>query len=92
MGETRAKVLIKGRVQGVGFRFSTVRQAERMGVSGWVRNTMSGHVEAEFEGEERAVKRMVDWCRSGPGMARVTDIDIGYMSPTGEESGFHVRY
>ncbi|MFO7898627.1 MAG: acylphosphatase [Planctomycetota bacterium] len=92
MSETRAEVSIGGRVQGVGFRFSTVRRAESLGLTGWVRNTMRGGVEAVFEGEERAVKQMVDWCRQGPRMARVADIDVEYAEPTGEMSGFQVRF
>ncbi|MFW6159313.1 MAG: acylphosphatase [Planctomycetota bacterium] len=92
MSEKRAKVRIRGRVQGVGFRFSTVRRAESLGLSGWVRNTMRGGVEAVFEGEERSVKQMVDWCRQGPRLARVADIDVEYTEPTGEMSGFQVRF
>lgn len=70
------RVLITGRVQGVGYRAWTRDKAAVLGVSGWVRNRRNGDVEAVFSGTESAVETMLDACRDGPGWARVTDVRI----------------
>ncbi len=87
----RAHVIIKGRVQGVGFRYSTYHEAQRRGVTGWVRNLPGGDVEAEFEGSAEAVQDMVDWCRRGPRMARVTEVETHWESGEPEYGEFRVR-
>ena len=66
---------IVGRVQGVGFRESVRQQAERLGITGWVRNCMDGTVEAVISGDEAAVSAMLDWCRRGPPLARVEAVE-----------------
>ncbi|HEX6149223.1 acylphosphatase [Nocardioides sp.] len=86
----RVHVEITGRVQGVFFRDSCRSEALRRGVSGWVRNTAAGSVEAELEGEDDAVQALVDWCRVGPPFASVTGVSVSPLTPTGE-SGFEVR-
>ncbi len=63
----RARALITGRVQGVAYRYETQWAAERLGVSGWVRNRADGSVEAVFEGERPKVEEMLAWCREGYG-------------------------
>ena len=87
---TRKRVIVSGRVQGVFFRDSTRRRAEAAGVAGWVRNTADGTVEAVFEGDEAAVDEMVEFCRSGPGRAEVSAVDVEDEQPEGL-SGFDVR-
>ncbi|GAA4194919.1 acylphosphatase [Microbacterium oryzae] len=72
----RVRVVVAGGVQGVGFRWSTARQAERLGVSGWVRNAGSTTVEAELEGAPDAVQAVVDWMRHGPVGARVDALTV----------------
>lgn len=69
-------VKISGRVQGVWFRSSTKQKAEMLGVKGWVRNTSDGCVEAIFEGDEKLVDEMIDWCSHGPPLAKVEKIDV----------------
>ena len=69
MAATRRRVVAHGRVQGVFFRDSTRREAERRGVAGWARNTADGTVEAVFEGAAEAVDAMVEFVRDGPGHA-----------------------
>jgi acylphosphatase len=72
----RRRVIVRGRVQGVFFRETTRHLAEQAGVAGWVRNRPDGTVEAVFEGEPEAVKRVVEACRTGPPMAEVTDVEV----------------
>ncbi|MFW6044535.1 MAG: acylphosphatase [Planctomycetota bacterium] len=90
--ESRAELFIEGHVQGVFFRGSTRRRARSVGVDGYVRNLPDGRVEAVFEGNERTVKDMVNWCHQGPSSARVDSVDIEWTNPTGEFSGFNIRY
>lgn len=84
------RVVVRGFVQGVGFRFAAVRAAEARGVSGWVRNRGDGTVEALFEGAADAVESMVEWCREGPRGARVTGVEVFDEHPEGMR-GFAVR-
>lgn len=91
MAAKRAHVFVRGRVQGVSFRYYTVREAQRKGVSGWVRNLHDGRVEAIFEGDQAAVEGMVDWCRSGSPAAIVDDVKVSWSEPKGEFDGFRVR-
>ena len=65
---------IDGRVQGVGFRESMRRQAERLGITGWVRNCAEGSVEAVISGDESAISAMLAWCHAGPPLARVDKV------------------
>jgi len=84
-------VLISGRVQGVWFRANTKEKAEELGLTGWVRNTKEGNVEAVFEGEEEVVKKMIDWCHHGPPLARVDKIVVKKQKPYGFKD-FSIRY
>lgn len=85
----RARVRVQGRVQGVWFRESTRRQAEQLGLAGWVRNREDGSVEAVFEGPVDAVAQAVAWCRLGPPRAEVTAVAVDEEPPEGER-GFRV--
>ena len=89
--EERVHVFASGRVQGVAFRDSTRSQAEQLGLSGWVRNTGDGRVEALFEGESDLVNQMIEWCKSGPSSADVEDVSVDREEPLGDLSGFEVR-
>lgn len=88
----RAHIFISGRVQGVFFRSETRREAKKRGVKGWVRNLPDGRVEAVFEGEEKSVKELIEFCKHGPPGARVTNVEILWESPTGEFRDFEIRY
>jgi acylphosphatase len=70
------RLVIRGRVQGVGFRDAAVQAAFELGVTGWVRNRREGHVEAQVQGEAAAVERFVIWCRRGPPLARVAEVAL----------------
>jgi acylphosphatase len=85
----RRRVRASGRVQGVFFRDSVRREADRRGVSGWARNCSDGTVEAVFEGPEDAVSALVDFCRAGPGHSQVDQLDVDTEEPEGL-SGFDV--
>lgn len=68
--------MICGRVQGVWYRASTKQKADELGVTGWVKNTKEGNVEAVFEGEESLVDEMIAWCWNGPALAHVTEVTV----------------
>jgi len=87
----RLHVLIDGRVQGVGFRFSTESRALTLGLSGWVRNRADGRVEAEFEGTKAPLEEMLEWCRHGPRLARVTNVEASWEEGEPHHHGFHCR-
>jgi acylphosphatase len=72
----RRRVVVSGRVQGVGFRFACAREAGRLGLAGWVRNRADGTVEAAFQGPPPEVDLMVAWCAKGPTLARVRHTDV----------------
>jgi acylphosphatase len=86
----RRRVVVHGFVQGVFFRDSVQRLAERNGVAGWVRNNPDGTVESVFEGDPESVQRLVDYCRSGPRGASVDRVDV-YDEETEGATGFAVR-
>jgi acylphosphatase len=90
--ETRAHVFVSGRVQGVFFRSETKHKADRYDVKGWVHNLPDGRVEAVFEGEEEAVKALIEFCKRGPSGARITNVDLRWEKFTGEFGAFKVRY
>lgn len=70
----RIRLLISGRVQGVGFRYWAHQQATRIGLSGWVKNLYDGTVECECQGEEQQVEEFIGYCSSGPARSSVTNI------------------
>ncbi|NEO32933.1 MAG: acylphosphatase [Symploca sp. SIO3C6] len=88
--QIRAHVFISGRVQGVGYRYSTLHQAKLLGISGWVQNLFDGRVEAVFEGTVEAIQAMIRWCYQGPLSAVVQDVAVDYETPEGLQ-GFEVR-
>ncbi|MDX2100748.1 MAG: acylphosphatase [Leptolyngbyaceae cyanobacterium bins.59] len=81
---------ISGRVQGVGYRFTTCQVASERGLSGWVRNLTDGRVEAVFEGPEAQVSAMLRWCEQGPETAIVKNVKIEYGQVEGLQ-GFETR-
>jgi len=84
------RAVLTGRVQGVGFRWSARRAAERIGVSGWVRNRPDGSVEAHLEGAEERVDAMLSWLARGPDGANVRDVAVEGAEPE-ELKGFRIR-
>jgi acylphosphatase len=86
----RRRVVVHGRVQGVFFRDTTRRLALEQGVSGWVRNTWEGTVEAVFEGPPEAVVRLVDYAHRGPAGAAVERVEVFEEDEEGLQ-GFAIR-
>lgn len=87
----RAHALIKGRVQGVWYRQSTADEANRLGLSGWVRNLPDSSVEAVFEGGGETVEQALTWCRRGPPAAKVEEVSVAWEEPEGLAPPFLVR-
>ncbi len=83
---------IKGRVQGVGFRFAAVDEARRLGLTGWVRNTHAGDVELVAEGPRDRLQRLGTWCHAGPPGALVTDVDEQWLADAGEFDAFRIGH
>ena len=85
-------VIISGKVQGVWFRLNTKNKAEKLNLTGWVRNTNDGKVEAVFEGEERDINEMIKWCYEGPQLANVKNVNIETKSPLNCFDKFEIKY
>jgi acylphosphatase len=85
------RLLIRGRVQGVGYRDAAVQAACALGVCGWVRNRRDGSVEAVAQGAPDAVERFAAWCRRGPPLARVEDIGTIDADVDAELGAFEMR-
>ncbi|WP_372622950.1 acylphosphatase [Falsiroseomonas sp.] len=82
---------IEGRVQGVGYRDWMIREANRLGLHGWVRNRPDGSVQALVDGDEGAVRTLLTACRRGPALARVDRIEERLAADPPAEPGFHRR-
>ncbi len=92
MGNARAHVIITGKVQGVFFRASTQDEALRLGLKGWVRNLPNGSVEAVFEGDKKAIEKIISWCHEGPPWARVQEVKVKWEPYQGEFERFSIIY
>ena len=88
----RAHIWISGLVQGVWYRASAKDVARRLGLRGWVRNLPDGRVEIVAEGDEEALKALIDWCWEGPPLARVENVEVVWEPYLGEFSDFTVKY
>lgn len=88
----RLEARVEGRVQGVGFRYYTQREAQKLGLSGWVRNLRSGGVQLAAEGSEGALRKLLEAVRKGPPMSRVERVDEKWKEPEGERGSFEVTF
>lgn len=86
----RVHVVVRGIVQGVGYRYTLRMIAEESGVTGWVRNLRDGAVEAELEGTAAQVDEVLAWMAEGPPGARVDSATVADAAPSGAR-GFEVR-
>ena len=85
------RLVIRGRVQGVGYRYAMVVAATTLRVSGWVRNRRDGTVEALVQGDADAVEQLMAWCRVGPPSARVTAVATVEVAPEPALGAFQPR-
>src|SRR4030095_5317046 len=87
----RAHAHILGRVQGVGYRYFVVTEAEDLGLEGWVRNLPDGRVELVAQGPKGRVENLLERCRKGPDLARGGAVAVACEPPGAERHGFRVR-
>ncbi len=97
MGQEQKKMVrvhlrIYGLVQGVFFRSTMKQVANRLGVTGWVRNLPDGSVEAVVEGPENKVREIIRWAYRGPPLARVEKVDVEWQEYRGEFRDFRIKY
>jgi acylphosphatase len=88
--KVRAHIYVSGRVQGVYYRKNARRSALSLGLTGWVRNLPDRRVEAVAEGERDQVEEFLGWCREGPTMAIVRNVEVAWERATGEYETFSV--
>ena len=86
----RVKAIVTGRVQGVSYRATTVDEAQRLGITGWVRNRSDGSVELEAEGSAEVIAKLLAWCEQGPSLARVSHLAVEELAPTGATGSFKI--
>ena len=88
----RIHVWVSGVVQGVGFRYFTIREARKLGVSGWVKNTYDGKVEIIVEGEEWQLQELIEKVKIGPSHSSVSGVQVEKEEYKNEFTGFEVRF
>ena len=86
------RLIVRGKVQGVYFRFNMRQVAMKNSVVGWVRNLPDGNVEALLEGNKEDVNQVVQWSKIGPENARVDEVKMDYGQYTGKYKDFIIRY
>lgn len=87
----RKQALVRGMVQGVGFRYYAQSEARRLGLAGFVRNRTDGSVEVEMEGDAASVWAMLAWLQHGPPSAHVEAVEVTTIPPL-DETGFRIGY
>ncbi|HEY6299483.1 MAG TPA: acylphosphatase [Candidatus Binatus sp.] len=90
-GRARLHLVISGRVQGVGFRFSAYDEAKDLALAGWVRNLPNGDVEIVAEGSRENLQMLAAWAHLGPPSAHITEVREDWLDPTGEFTEFRIR-
>lgn len=92
MNRIRVQLVVRGQVQGVGFRYFTKRTAQALELTGWVRNCADGSVEAVLEGPEESISAALDDMRQGPAGGHVDALHSEKSPYRGEFNGFEVRF
>ena len=88
----RAHIIVKGKVQGVNFRYYFAKIANQAGLTGWVKNSGNyQEVEAVLEGEETDIKRLLAWCWKGPPRSEITDVKTTMEKYQGEFTKFKIK-
>ncbi len=91
MSDIRTHLHITGRVQGVGFRYFALLQAETLGLTGWVKNNYDGSVESEVEGERSAVEEYIVQMKIGPRWSSVKGVDVDYLQYEAQYNSFDIK-
>ena len=92
MPKARAHLLITGQVQGVYYRSYTMSEAEKLGLTGWIKNNISGSVEVVTEGEREDIEKLIAWCYKGPPSAKVVKVEVEWHQYKEEFDRFGVEY
>jgi acylphosphatase len=87
---TAVHMFVHGRVQGVFYRANTKKAADGLGLAGWVKNCEDGSVEIHAEGDKKKLEELIEWCRHGPALASVSNVDLSWIAPEGLRS-FDIR-
>lgn len=90
--KVRATIVVKGMVQGVGFRYYAYRHAKALGLQGYVRNMWDGSVTSEVEGERGMVEEYIKALTVGPRLASVRDVDVKWEGYSGEFTDFEIAF
>ena len=88
----RFRIIVKGVVQGVGYRYFTLEEARKLGLEGYVKNLPDGTVEVDVQGEEGLLREFIETLRVGPRAAHVTGLDVEELKPTDDFDGFTVKF
>jgi acylphosphatase len=83
-------LVVNGRVQGVFFRLRAKQEAEKLGLSGWVRNNPAGSVESLVEGDKAKLEEFITWCKQGPKHAQVTELELKWLDYSNQFSDFKI--
>jgi len=92
MTKSRIHIFVTGRVQGVFFRYSTQKEAEKIGVFGWVRNLSDGRVEILAEGDKDKLEELLEWSKKGPATAKVEKTEFEWLDYLEEFDSFEIDY
>ena len=91
-GQKRIDAIVKGRVQGVGFRYFVQREASKLGLTGEVKNLPDGNVRVIAEGDESALKKLIQKLREGPSMSRVQEVSVNWENGLDQYQSFEISY
>ena len=80
MEKSAARIIVRGKVQGVWFRASAQQAANNLGLAGWARNCADGSVEIHAEGDKSGVEQFISWCRRGPALAEVSSVGLEWVA------------
>ena len=90
MNDVRAHLIVSGRVQGVGFRYFAYSWAVRLGLTGWIRNSLDGSVESEVEGDRSAVEEYIAQLKAGPRWSHISGVKVDFKPYEGLYKRFDI--
>jgi acylphosphatase len=87
----RVRILVEGRLQGINFRYYTQQQAQKLGLTGFVRHLSDGRIEIDAQGDDESIETLLAWCQEGPQSSHLKSILFRYDEPSEHTSDFIVR-